>query len=208
MTTKKPKIIGIVGGSGSGKTTVTKRIIDELTIDKVALIEQDYYYKDQSHMTMDERVKTNYDHPSAFDNELLYTHLTELMEGNAVELPVYDYVNHTRSAEKKHQEPKDVIIIEGMFGLHSEKLRELMDIKIFVDTPSDLRILRRLLRDINERGRTVESVINQYLVSVRPMHENYIKPTKQYADIIVPDGGYNDIAVDILITKIKSLLAK
>ena len=208
MTTKKPKIIGIVGGSGSGKTTVTKRIIDELTIDKVALIEQDYYYKDQSHMTMDERVKTNYDHPSAFDNELLYTHLTELMEGNAVELPVYDYVNHTRSAEKKHQEPKDVIIIEGMFGLHSEKLRELMDIKIFVDTPSDLRILRRLLRDINERGRTVESVINQYLVSVRPMHEIYIKPTKQYADIIVPDGGYNDIAIDILITKIKSLLAK
>ena len=208
MTTKKPKIIGIVGGSGSGKTTVTKRIIDELTIDKVALIEQDYYYKDQSHMTMDERVKTNYDHPSAFDNELLYTHLTELMEGNAVELPVYDYVNHTRSAEKKHQEPKDVIIIEGMFGLHSEKLRELMDIKIFVDTPSDLRILRRLLRDINERGRTVESVINPYLVSVRPMHEKYIKPTKQYADIIVPDGGYNDIAVDILITKIKSLLAK
>ena len=208
MTTKRPKIIGIVGGSGSGKTTVTKRIIDELTIDKVALIEQDYYYKDQSHMTMDERVKTNYDHPSAFDNELLYTHLTELMEGNAVELPVYDYVNHTRSTEKKHQEPKDVIIIEGMFGLHSEKLRELMDIKIFVDTPSDLRILRRLLRDINERGRTVESVINQYLVSVRPMHEKYSKPTKQYADIIVPDGGYNDIAVDILITKIKSLLAK
>ena len=187
---------------------ITKRIIDELTQDKVALIEQDYYYKDQSHMTMDERVKTNYDHPSAFDNELLYNHLLELIEGKAVELPVYDYVNHTRSKEQKRQEPKDVIIIEGMFGLYSEKLRELMDIKIFVDTPSDLRILRRLLRDINERGRTVESVINQYLVSVRPMHEKYIKPTKQHADIIVPDGGYNDIAIDILITKIKSLLAK
>jgi len=200
MTAKRPKIIGIVGGSGSGKTTVTKRIIDELTIDKVALIEQDYYYKDQSHMTMDERVKTNYDHPNAFDNELLYNHLLELIEGKAVELPVYDYVNHTRSDGKKHQEPRDVIIIEGMFGLYSEKLRELMDIKIFVDTPSDLRILRRLLRDINERGRT--------LISVRPMHEKYIKPTKQYADIIIPDGGYNDIAVDILITKIKSLLAK
>ena len=208
MTTKRPKIIGIVGGSGSGKTTVTKRIIDELTIDKVALIEQDYYYKDQSHMTMDERVKTNYDHPNAFDNELLYNQLLELIEGKAVELPVYDYVKHTRSNEKKHQEPRDVIIIEGMFGLYSEKLRELMDIKIFVDTPSDLRILRRLLRDINERGRTVESVINQYLISVRPMYEKYIKPTKQYADIIIPDGGYNDIAVDILITKIKSLLAK
>lgn len=204
----RSKIIGIVGGSGSGKTTVTKRIIDELEKDKVALIEQDYYYKDQSHMTMDERIKTNYDHPNAFDNDLLYSHLIELINGNTVELPRYDYVNHTRSKEKVTQEPKDVIIIEGMFGLYSEKLRELMDIKIFVDTPSDLRILRRLLRDINERGRTVESVINQYITSVRPMHEKYIKPTKQYADIIVPDGGYNDIAIDILITKIKSILAK
>lgn len=204
----RPKIIGIVGGSGSGKTTVTKRIIDELEKDKVALIEQDYYYKDQSHMTMDERIKTNYDHPNAFDNDLLYSHLIELINGNTVELPRYDYVNHTRSKEKVTQEPKDVIIIEGMFGLYSEKLRELMDIKIFVDTPSDLRILRRLLRDISERGRTVESVINQYITSVRPMHEKYIKPTKQYADIIVPDGGYNDIAIDILITKIKSILAK
>ena len=208
MEKKKPIVIGVTGGSGSGKTSVSRKILENFPDLTICKIDQDYYYKDQSHMTMDERVKTNYDHPSAFDNELLYTHLTELMEGNAVELPVYDYVNHTRSAEKKHQEPKDVIIIEGMFGLHSEKLRELMDIKIFVDTPSDLRILRRLLRDINERGRTVESVINQYLVSVRPMHEKYIKPTKQYADIIVPDGGYNDIAVDILITKIKSLLAK
>ena len=208
MEKRKPIVIGVTGGSGSGKTSVSRKILEnfpELTIVK---IDQDYYYKDQSHMTMDERVKTNYDHPSAFDNELLYNHLLELIEGRAVELPVYDYVNHTRSKEQKHQEPKDVIIIEGMFGLYSEKLRELMDIKIFVDTPSDLRILRRLLRDINERGRTVESVINQYLVSVRPMHEKYIKPTKQYADIIVPDGGYNDIAIDILITKIKSLLAK
>ena len=208
MEKRKPIVIGVTGGSGSGKTSVSRKILEnfpELTIVK---IDQDYYYKDQSHMTMDERVKTNYDHPNAFDNELLYNHLLELIDGKAVELPVYDYVNHTRSDEKKHQEPRDVIIIEGMFGLYSEKLRELMDIKIFVDTPSDLRILRRLLRDINERGRTVESVINQYLISVRPMHEKYIKPTKQYADIIIPDGGYNDIAVDILITKIKSLLAK
>ena len=129
MTAKRPKIIGIVGGSGSGKTTVTKRIIDELTIDKVALIEQDYYYKDQSHMTMDERVKTNYAHPNAFDNELLYNQLLELIEGKAVELPVYDYVNHTRSDEKKHQEPRDVIIIEGMFGLYSENLENLWILK-------------------------------------------------------------------------------
>ena len=204
----RPIIIGVTGGSGGGKTSVSRAILSNFPNEKIAMIEHDSYYKDQSHLTFEERIKTNYDHPSAFDNELLYNHLLELIEGKAVELPVYDYVNHTRSKEQKHQEPKDVIIIEGMFGLYSEKLRELMDIKIFVDTPSDLRILRRLLRDINERGRTVESVINQYLVSVRPMHEKYIKPTKQYADIIVPDGGYNDIAIDILITKIKSLLAK
>lgn len=205
---KKPKVIGIVGGSGSGKTTVTKRIIEELTKEKVVLIEQDYYYKDQSHMTMEERIKTNYDHPDAFDNELLCSQLLDLIEGKTVEMPRYDYVNHTRSKEIVVQEPKDIIIVEGLFGLYSKTIRDFLDIKIFVDTPSDIRILRRLLRDMNERGRSVESVINQYLTSVRPMHEQYIQPTKQYADIIIPDGGYNDIAVDILITKIKSILEK
>ncbi|MBU0278409.1 MULTISPECIES: uridine kinase [unclassified Gemella] len=204
----KPLVIGIVGGSGSGKTTVTKRIIEELTKDKVVLIEQDYYYKDQSHMTMEERIKTNYDHPDAFDNEYLCSQLKELIAGKTVEMPRYDYVNHTRSKETVIQESKEVIILEGLFGLYSKTIREFLDIKIFVDTPSDIRILRRLLRDMNERGRSVESVINQYLTSVRPMHEQYIQPTKQYADIIIPDGGYNDIAVDILITKIKSILEK
>lgn len=205
---KKPKVIGIVGGSGSGKTTVTKRIIEELDKEKVVLIEQDYYYKDQSHMTMEERIKTNYDHPDAFDNDLLCTQLEKLIAGEKVAVPRYDYVNHTRSVETVVQEPKDIIILEGLFGLYSKRIRDFMDIKIFVDTPSDIRILRRLLRDMNERGRSVESVINQYLTSVRPMHEQYIKPSKQYADIIIPDGGYNDIAVDILITKIKSVLEK
>lgn len=204
---KKTKVIGIIGGSGSGKTTITKRIMEELN-EKVILIEQDYYYKDQSHLTMAERVKTNYDHPDAFDNELLCEHLTKLISGEAVEVPLYDYVKHTRSEQTSLKEPADVIIVEGIFALHSKKIREFLDIKIFVDTPSDIRILRRLLRDINERGRTVESVINQYLSSVRPMHEQYIQPSKQYADIIIPDGGYNDIAVDILITKIKSILEK
>lgn len=205
---EKPKIIGIVGGSGSGKTTVTKRIIEELTEDKVVLIEQDYYYKDQSHLTMEERIKTNYDHPDAFDTELLCSHLSDLISGKTVEIPRYDYVNHTRSKETVIQSPKDIIIIEGLFGLYSKELRNYLDIKIFVDTPSDIRILRRLLRDMNERGRSVESIINQYLSSVRPMHEQYIQPSKQYADIIIPDGGYNDKAVDILITKIKSILEK
>ncbi len=208
MNTIKPKVIGIVGGSGSGKTTVTKRIIEELSKEKVVLIEQDYYYKNQDHLTMEERIKTNYDHPDAFDNELLCTHLSELVNGKTVEMPRYDYVNHTRSKETVMQDAKEVIIIEGLFGLYSKSIRDFMDIKIFVDTPSDIRILRRLLRDMNERGRSVNSVINQYLTSVRPMHEQYIQPSKQYADIIIPDGGYNDIAVDILITKIKSLLEK
>lgn len=204
----KPKVIGIVGGSGSGKTTVTKRIIEELTKEKVVLIEQDYYYKDQSHMTMEERIKTNYDHPDAFDNELLCSQLADLIAGKTVEMPRYDYVNHTRSSEIVVQKPQDIIIVEGLFGLYSKQIRDFLDIKIFVDTPSDIRILRRLLRDMNERGRSVDSVINQYLTSVRPMHEQYIQPSKQYADIIIPDGGYNDIAVDILITKIKSILEK
>ncbi|MBF0710753.1 MULTISPECIES: uridine kinase [unclassified Gemella] len=205
---KKPLVIGIVGGSGSGKTTVTKRVIEELSQDKVVLIEQDYYYKNQDHLTMEERVKTNYDHPDAFDNDLLAQHLQELIQGREVDMPIYDYVNHTRSSETKHQESKEVIILEGLFGLYSKTLREQLDIKIFVDTPSDIRILRRLLRDMKERGRSVESVISQYLTSVRPMHEQYIQPTRQYADIVIPDGGYNDIAVDILLTKIKSILEK
>lgn len=208
MTVQKPKVIGIVGGSGSGKTTVTKRIIEELTQERVLLIEQDYYYKNQDHLTMEERIKTNYDHPDAFDNELLCTQLSDLIEGKTVEMPRYDYVNHTRSKETVVQEPKEIVIVEGLFGLYSKTIRDFMDIKIFVDTPSDIRILRRLLRDMNERGRSVDSVINQYLTSVRPMHEQYIQPSKQYADIIIPDGGYNDIAVDILITKIKSILEK
>ncbi|TFU60028.1 uridine kinase [Gemella sp. WT2a] len=208
MKMKKPLVIGIVGGSGSGKTTVTKRVIEELSQDKVVLIEQDYYYKNQDHLTMEERVKTNYDHPDAFDNDLLAQHLQELIQGREVDMPIYDYVNHTRSSETKHQESKEVIILEGLFGLYSKTLREQLDIKIFVDTPSDIRILRRLLRDMKERGRSVESVISQYLTSVRPMHEQYIQPTRQYADIVIPDGGYNDIAVDILLTKIKSILEK
>ncbi|MDO4814051.1 MAG: uridine kinase [Gemella sp.] len=205
---KKPLVIGIVGGSGSGKTTVTKKIIEELNEDKVVLIEQDYYYKNQDHLTMEERVRTNYDHPDAFDNDLLAHHLQELIEGKSVDMPIYDYVNHTRSSETKHQEAKGIIILEGLFGLYSKTLRDQLDIKIFVDTPSDIRILRRLLRDMKERGRSVESVISQYLTSVRPMHEQYIQPTRQYADIVIPDGGYNDIAVDILLTKIKSILEK
>ncbi|RIN50704.1 uridine kinase, partial [Staphylococcus simulans] len=170
----------------------------------VALLAQDYYYKDQSHLTFDERLETNYDHPFAFDNDLLIENLTDLRNGKQVEVPTYDYTNHTRSDETIAFEPKDVIIVEGIFALENKTLRDLMDVKIYVDTDADLRILRRLLRDTEERGRTMDSVINQYLNVVRPMHNQFIEPTKRYADIIIPEGGSNKVAIDIMTTKIQT----
>ena len=157
-------IIGIAGGSGSGKTSVTNEILHNLEGHSVALIAQDYYYKDQSHLTFEERLKTNYDHPFAFDNDLLIQNLMDLRNGNSVEVPTYDYVNHTRSSETIAFQPKDVIIVEGIFALENKTLRDLMDVKIYVDTDADLRILRRLMRDTKERGRSMESVIEQYLL--------------------------------------------
>jgi len=192
-------IIGIAGGSGSGKTS-------NLEGHSVALIAQDYYYKDQSHLTFEERLKTNYDHPFAFDNDLLIQNLMDLRNGIPVEVPTYDYVNHTRSAETIAFQPKDVIIVEGIFALENKTLRDLMDVKIYVDTDADLRILRRLMRDTKERGRSMESVIEQYLNVVRPMHNQFIEPTKRYADIIIPEGGSNKVAIDIMTTKVQSLI--
>lgn len=202
----KTTIIGIAGGSGSGKTSVTSKIMKNLEGYSVALIEQDYYYKDQSHLSFEDRLKTNYDHPFAFDNDLLIQNLTDLRDGKIVEVPTYDYTIHTRSKKTITFEPKDVIIVEGIFALENEPLRDLMDVKIYVDTDADLRILRRLVRDIEERDRTMESVIEQYLTVVRPMHNQFIEPTKRYADIIIPEGGSNEVAIDIMTTKIQSLL--
>lgn len=202
----KTTIIGIAGGSGSGKTSVTSEIMKDLDGYSVALIEQDYYYKDQSHMSFEDRLKTNYDHPFAFDNERLVNDLKNLKEGNVIEVPTYDYSNHTRSDKTIRFEPKDVIILEGIFALENEDLRDWMDVKIYVDTDADLRILRRLTRDIKERGRTMDSVIDQYLSVVRPMHIQFIEPTKKYADIIIPEGGSNKVAIDIMTTKIQSLV--
>ena len=204
----KTTIIGIAGGSGSGKTSVTSEIMKDLDGYSVALIEQDYYYKDQSHMSFEDRLKTNYDHPFAFDNERLVNDLKNLKEGNVIEVPTYDYSNHTRSDKTIRFEPKDVIILEGIFALENEDLRDLMDVKIYVDTDADLRILRRLTRDIKERGRTMDSVIDQYLSVVRPMHIQFIEPTKRYADIIIPEGGSNKVAIDIMTTKIQTLVSK
>lgn len=206
MSKKKPVIIGVAGGSGSGKTSVTKAIQNRFKDQSVLVIEQDYYYKDQSDVPMEERLQTNYDHPLAFDNDLLIEHIKQLLKLQPVEKPVYDYTMHTRSDNVIPIEPKDVIIIEGILILDNPRLMELMDIKVFVDTDPDLRIIRRLLRDINERGRSIDSVINQYIQTVRPAHLQFIEPTKRYADVIIPEGGQNVVAIDLLATKIEKIL--
>ncbi|KZE40051.1 uridine kinase [Bhargavaea cecembensis] len=206
MTKKRPLIIGIAGGSGSGKTSVTRSIYDVVKEHSVTVIEHDYYYKDQSELAFEERLKTNYDHPFAFDTDLLIEHIKELLEGRPVNRPVYDYALHTRSDKTEAIEPKDVIIIEGILVLDDARLRDLMDIKLFVDTDADLRIIRRIQRDIEERGRSISSVIGQYLSVVRPMHNQFIEPTKRYADLIIPEGGENKVAIDLMVTKIKTIL--
>lgn len=206
MVQKRPVVIGIAGGSCSGKTSVTHAIYDVFRGHSVVVIEQDFYYKDQSHLTFEERLGTNYDHPLAFDNDLLIEHINKLLERQAIDKPVYDYVQHTRAKEVIHVEPVDVIILEGILVLEDARLRELMDIKLYVDTDPDLRIIRRIMRDIKERGRTTDSVIEQYLSAVRPMHNLFIEPTKRYADIIIPEGGDNEVAIDLMVTKIKTIL--
>lgn len=206
MLEKKPIVIGIAGGSGSGKTSVTKSIFDSFRGHSILMLEQDYYYKDQSHLPFDERLRTNYDHPLAFDNDLLIEHIKHLQRYEPIEKPVYDYKMHTRSNETVLVEPKDVIILEGILVLEDERLRDLMDIKLFVDTDADIRVLRRMQRDIQERGRTIESVIEQYVSVVRPMHNQFIEPSKRYADIIVPEGGQNHVAIDLMVTKIATIL--
>ncbi|OZU89875.1 uridine kinase [Virgibacillus indicus] len=204
----KPVVIGVAGGSGSGKTSVTRSICKRFSDKTILVIEQDYYYKDQSHLPLEERLNTNYDHPLAFDNDLLIEHLHTLMDHQSIEKPVYDYKIHTRSDETVLVEPKEVIILEGILILEDPRLVDLMDIKVFVDTDADLRIIRRLLRDLKERGRTLDSVIDQYLSNVRPSHLQFIEPTKRYADIIIPEGGQNHVAIDIMATKIETILSK
>jgi uridine kinase len=203
---RKPVVIGVAGGSGSGKTSVTKAIYESFKGHSITMIQQDYYYKDQSDVPFEERLKTNYDHPLAFDNDLLIEHIEKLLRYEPIEKPVYDYSLHTRSKEIIEVEPKDVIILEGILVLEDERLRKLMDIKLFVDTDADIRIIRRLSRDIKERGRTLDSVIDQYTNVVRPMHNQFIEPTKRYADVIIPEGGQNHVAIDLMVTKIQTIL--
>ncbi len=202
----KRMIIGIAGGTGSGKTTVGNAIIDQLNQKEVVIISQDCYYLDRSDLPPDEREKINYDHPDAFDNRLLISHLKQLMVGKPIERPVYSYMTHSRLKETVTIQPVRVVILEGIMVLVDPNLRELMDIKIYVDTDADVRFIRRLTRDIEERGRSVNSVIQQYVNVVRLMHMEFVEPSKRSANIIVPEGGYNEVAVDIIVTKIKSIL--
>lgn len=209
MSKKRPIIIGVAGGSGSGKTSVSRKILEHFSDHSLAVIAHDSYYKDQTNLTPEERSKINFDHPFAFDTDLLVQHLDKLINGNNVEVPVYDYVTHTRKKDETiSQEPKEVIIVEGILVLEDKRLRDLMDIKVYVDTDDDVRIIRRIKRDVEERGRTLDSIIDQYLTSVKPMYHQFIEPTKRYADIIIPEGGENQVAIDLLATKIDSILNK
>lgn len=204
--TGKPIVIGVTGGSGSGKSSVSRRIFEEFTQNSVLILAQDNYYKDQSHLTFEERLKTNYDHPLAFDNDLYYQHIQNFLKGHSIEVPVYDYVNHTRSKEVHFEPPRQVLILEGILIFQEPSIRDLCDIKVYVDTEDDIRLARRIQRDVIQRGRSVESVLNQYIDVVKPMHHQFVEPTKRYADVIIPEGGLNHVAVDLLITKIESIL--
>lgn len=203
---RKPILIGIAGGSGSGKSTVTNELVEMIDGDRVVVIAQDNYYKSQNSLPFEQRVKTNYDHPLAFDNDLLIKHLEKLKNNEAIEEPIYDFEIHNRKEETKHIEPREVIILEGILILNEKEIRDLLDIKIFVDTDSDVRIIRRILRDIKERGRSLESVILQYMSTVRPAHLQFVEPSKRYADVIMPEGGYNKVAIDLIYSKINTFL--
>ena len=203
-------IIAITGASASGKSliasTIHKELCNELGCEEIGIIAEDSYYKDQSHLSFEERIKTNYDHPNSMDRDLLIQHLRDLKMGNAVDIPVYSYVEHTRTQEVTHFEPKKVIILEGILLLTDERIRQEVNMSVFVDTPLDICFIRRLQRDMEERGRSLQSVIDQYRATVRPMFLQFIEPSKQYADIVVPRGGKNRIAINILKAQIKHLL--
>ncbi len=202
----KPIVIGVAGGSGSGKSTIVSYIMESLKYDDVMILRHDDYYKDQSHMSMEDRIKTNYDHPFSLDNELLKSDLKTLLAGKSVQKPIYDFTVHTRKEEKETVVPAKVIIVEGILIFEDEGLRDLMDIKVYVETDPDLRFIRRLERDVHERGRTLESVVAQYLQTVKPMHYRFVSPSKRHADIIIPNHYKHSVAVDVMITKIKSII--
>ncbi|HHX61944.1 MAG TPA: uridine kinase [Epulopiscium sp.] len=199
-------VIGIAGGTGSGKTTLVEHL-EKTFMDKVIVIPHDHYYKSNGHLSLEERRGLNYDHPSSFDTDMMVGHIKMLKNGEAIERPEYSFVEHTRMAETVHIKPAKVIIIEGILVFENKKLREQMDIKIFVDADADVRILRRLVRDVKKRGRDIDSVVEQYLTTVKPMHEKFVEPSKKYANIIIPEGGFNLVALSMIVDKINTILA-
>lgn len=198
-------VIGIAGGTGSGKTTIAKKLIEAFS-GECAVLSHDYYYKANEGMPFEERAMQNYDHPNSLDTDLMVKHLTELKDGKAIKHPTYDFSNHARRAEWETLESAEIIIVEGILIFENKELRDLIDIKLFVDTDADVRFIRRLTRDVKLRGRTIESVIDQWLSTVKPMHEQFIEPSKKYANIIIPEGGHNKVAVDMIINGIKKLM--
>jgi uridine kinase len=202
----KPLIIGIAGGSGSGKSTVAKNVADNLTTSSVAFIDMDAYYKNFTSLSLDERRKLNWDHPDAFDYDVLCSHLEALSKRKAIDKPEYDFVTHLRRAEPTHVEPADVIVIDGILLFVDERVRELCDVKVFVDADADIRLIRRIERDTHVRGRPLDEIIEQYLSTVQPMHLQFVEPSKRYADVIVPRGGHNAIAIEMIVAKIQRRL--
>jgi len=203
----KPLIIGIAGGSGSGKSTVARNVAQALHAESVAFIDMDAYYRDHAHLPLSERRKVNWDHPDAFDWELLLGQLERLQAGVAVEKPVYDFVTHTRSNRTIVVPPAQVVVIDGILLFSDERVRDVCDVKVFVDADADIRLIRRIRRDINKRGRPLDEVIEQYLTTVQPMHLQFVEPSKRYADVIVPRGGHNAIAIEMIVAKIQRRLA-
>ncbi|NTY00907.1 uridine kinase [Deinococcus sp. JMULE3] len=201
-----PFVIGVAGGSGSGKTTVTRRVVETVGQGGVAVLNQDNYYRNQDDIPFEARLKTNYDHPAAFDWTLLRQHIDALLSGVPIDMPEYDFTRHTRSDHTTTVLPAPVVVLEGFFALYDEALRDRMHLKVFVDADADVRFIRRLLRDTQERGRTPESVIEQYLEYVRPMHLSFVEPTKRYADVIIPHGGMNEPALDMLAARIRTTI--
>ncbi|MBR4969668.1 MAG: uridine kinase [Alistipes sp.] len=201
-------VIGVAGGTGSGKSTLVKRLQESFKGDDVATICHDFYYKAHPELTYEERTKLNYDHPDAFDTWLMVEHIKALKEGKSVECPTYSFIEHNRASETLLIEPSKVIIVDGILIFENEELRNIMDIKVFVDTDADIRLARRILRDVRDRGRSMESVISQYTTTVKPMHEQFVEPSKRYADVIIPEGGFNSVAVEMLIQNIRSIIEK
>jgi uridine kinase len=201
-------VIGVAGGSGSGKTTVVRRIVESLGNSQVTVLEHDRYYRNRDDLRLEERAALNYDHPDSLETDLMVRHVVELRQGRAIEAPTYDFARYTRHADTETVPPRRAIIVEGILIFTDAELRRLMDIKVFVDTDDDTRFIRRLQRDIAERGRTVQSVIDQYLGTVKPMHLEFVEPSKRYADIIIPQGGHNAVAIEMLLTLIRSLAAR